>query len=84
MNLEHPECAAVSTDTLRELKGLCIEYEDWLARMCELAPTANPKNHPASHQLRKRDAIRAKINTLATPDLVLALVHIAMKERGEV
>lgn len=76
--------ATVGMNTLRELKGLCSEYEDWLDRMHELAPTANPKNHPTTQQLRERDAIRLKINNLATPNVISALVRIAMKERGEV
>ena len=74
----------VSMDTLRGLKDLCADYADWLDRMRVLAPMADPKNHPDSRQLRERDAIRVKINELATPDVISALVRIAMKERGEV
>lgn len=81
--IEHVR-GVVNMNTLRELKSLCSEHESWFDRMRELAPKADPKNHPSTHQLRERDAIRLKINEVATPDVVLSLVRIAMKERGEV
>jgi hypothetical protein len=75
--------ANVSKDTLLELKGLCDEHADWLDRMRLLAPMADPKNHPDRRQLRERDAIRVKINELATPAVISELVRVAMNGRGE-
>lgn len=74
--------ANITMDTLLELKGLCDEHADWLDRMRVLAPTADPKNHPDSRQLRERDAIRVKINELATPAVISELVRVAMNGRG--
>ncbi|QXO10060.1 hypothetical protein pEaSNUABM37_00099 [Erwinia phage pEa_SNUABM_37] len=64
-----------------QLQAYCEEYEEWMANMRRLAPTANPKNHPTTGQLRERDAIRVKINELATPEVIAHLVRIARAER---
>lgn len=80
---EHLAGPQPSHAKLVELKALCGEYDEWFTRMREISKTADPKNHPTNSQLRERDAIRVKINELATPDVISALVSIAMKERGE-
>lgn len=76
------ETPAVSLDTLTQLQTLCEEYESWLQRMAR-TENFNPKNHPTPRSLRERDTIRLKIQALATPEVILELVKIAKKERGE-
>jgi len=72
----------ISLDTLTKLQALCEEHKSWLQRMTRTTDF-NPMNHPTSAALRERDAIRSQLTSLATPDVIEALVAIAMKARGE-